>query len=174
MLRGAPAVNCCAAISTESNRVTAGARIAHGGPRLRTLARRGRELAGWIVPAGILAVLPKCPACIVAYLAIGSGIGISVSTAIYLRWGVVILCVASLSYFAASRGRRFMARRTEAAPSREPFGDQKLSIGRKSRSVGRGSRLGPQQEPKSGPTPAPFPAEHIGPYITISSFISIG
>ena len=114
MLRGAPAVNCCAAISTESNRITAGARIAHGGPRLRTLARRGRELAGWIVPAGILAVLPKCPACIVAYLAIGSGIGISVSTAIYLRMGLVILCVASLLYFAVSRGRRFVVRLAHA------------------------------------------------------------
>jgi hypothetical protein len=84
-----------------------------GGPR--PVRRRFGEVAGWIVPGGILALLPKCPACIVAYLAIGSGIGISISTATYLRMGLVILCSASLSYFAASRGWRFMAHRIEAA-----------------------------------------------------------
>jgi hypothetical protein len=103
-------VNCCAATLTGSNRATAGVRIAHGGPRLRTLARRGREAAGWIVPGSILALLPKCPACIVAYLAVGSGIGISVSTATYLHTGLVILCVGSLAYFAVRRGWRLMAR----------------------------------------------------------------
>ncbi len=103
-------MNCCAAILTGSNRATAGTRIAHGGPRLRTLARRSREAAGWIVPSSVLALLPKCPACIVAYLALGSGIGISVPTAIYLRMGLVILCVGSLAYFALRRGRRLMAR----------------------------------------------------------------
>src|SRR5208282_6791480 len=116
VLRGAPVMNCCAASSTRSNRLTAAARIAHGGPRLRTLARRGREVAGWIVPSSILALLPKCPACLAAYFAIGSGVGISVSTAIYIRTGLVILCVASLSYFAVSRGRRFMARLTGLVP----------------------------------------------------------
>jgi hypothetical protein len=110
VLWGARVVNCCAAISTGSNRVTAGARAARGGPRLRTLVRRGREVAGWIVPGGILALLPKCPVCIVAYFVIGSGIGISVSTATYLRMGLVILCVSWLSYFAISCGRRFFVR----------------------------------------------------------------
>jgi len=119
VLLGAPVVNCCAPISTGSKSVTVGARIANGGPRPLTVAQRCREVAGWIVPGGILALLPKCPACIVAYLAIGGWIGISVSTVIYLRVGLVILCVASLSYFAVSRGRRYVARRLEAAPSQK-------------------------------------------------------
>lgn len=113
-------MNCCAAISAGSNRLTAEARTANGGPCLQTvprrLARRCREAAGWILPGGILALLPKCPACIVAYLAIGSGIGISISTAIYLRMGLVTLCVASLTYFAVSRGRRYLALRPQAEP----------------------------------------------------------
>jgi hypothetical protein len=106
---------CCAGVSSGSSRGCAkpGARIASRGPR--PLARRCREVAGWIVPGGILALLPKCPACLAAYCAIGGGIGISVSTAIYVRVGLVTLCVASLSYFAVSRGCRFIARPRPAA-----------------------------------------------------------
>jgi cytochrome c oxidase assembly factor CtaG len=115
-------VNCCAAISTGSNRATAGARIAHGGPRLRTLARRCRETTGWIIPSSILVLLPKCPACIAAYFAIGSGIGISVSTALYVRMALVVLCVGSLLYLAASRGRRFIAWRRKWRPSKNIYG----------------------------------------------------
>jgi hypothetical protein len=97
---------CCEGVSTCSSR-TAEARVALGDPRAPTFVRRSLDLAGWIVPSGILALLPKCPACLIAYFAIGSGIGISMSTAIHLR---MALCAASLSYLAASRGRRFIAR----------------------------------------------------------------
>jgi hypothetical protein len=75
------------------------------GPRRGT---RMLEVAGWMVPSGVLALLPKCPACIAAYIALGSGIGISVSTATYLRAALVILSLASLTYFAATRVRRFV------------------------------------------------------------------
>jgi hypothetical protein len=108
VLLGASIVNCCAAISAGSNRMRA--RTVNGGPRLQARARRCREIAGWIIPGSVLVLLPKCPACIVAYLAIAGGIGISVSTAIYLRMGLVILCVASLLYFAVSGSRRLLAR----------------------------------------------------------------
>ena len=99
---------CCEGVSACSSR-TAAARVAIGDPRAPTLIRRCLDLAGWIVPSGILAILPKCPACLVAYFAIGTGIGISMSTAVYLRMALVVLCAASLSYLAASRGRRFIA-----------------------------------------------------------------
>ena len=101
---------CCDGVPIRSSRKAAGARVAIGDPRAPTLARRCLDAAGWIVPTGILALLPKCPACLIAYFAIGTGIGISMSTAIYLRMALVVLCAASLSYLAASRGRRFIAR----------------------------------------------------------------
>lgn len=87
-----PLVNthhCSGVALTSSGHRTAGVRIAIGGPR--TLARRCLEVAGWIVPSGMLALLPKCPACLAAYFAIGTGIGISMSTAMYLRVALVTL-----------------------------------------------------------------------------------
>ena len=101
--------HCCEGVSTCSSR-TAEARVAIGDPRAPTLMRRCLDVARWIGPSGILALLPKCPACLAVYFALGTGIGISMSTAVYLRMALVMLCAASLSYLAASRGRRFMAR----------------------------------------------------------------
>jgi hypothetical protein len=77
----------------------------------RPASRLGRvgEIAGWLVPSATLVLIPKCPVCVAAYVALATGIGISLPTATYLRAILVVLCVASLVFIAARRLRGLMA-----------------------------------------------------------------
>lgn len=104
--------NCCQAVSNRVNPTSTQTRIATGGPRPRGMMRRVRDIAGWILSGGILALLPKCPACLAAYFLVGTGIGISMSAAAYLRILLVALCVGSLSYLTARVGLRLIAQPT--------------------------------------------------------------
>ena len=71
-----------------------------------TWVRRVRELFAWGLPSALLVLMPKCPACLAAYVALWTGLGLSLSTATYLRWVVLFLCAASLLLLAVSRLRR--------------------------------------------------------------------
>jgi len=76
--------------------------------RPASITRRVGEITGWIIPTATLALLPKCPVCLAAYVALATGIGISLPAATYLRMTLVTLCVASLAFIAATRLRNFI------------------------------------------------------------------
>jgi hypothetical protein len=72
--------SCCCAADAKRGRVGAGV----------------KSLFGWVGPTTILVFMPKCPMCFAAYIAIATGVGISVSLATALRTSLIALCVVAL------------------------------------------------------------------------------
>jgi hypothetical protein len=70
---------------------------------------RCREIAACAFPGALLVLMPKCPACLAGYVAVWTGFGLSLATATYLRWALLILCAASLSYLALKWMGRLLA-----------------------------------------------------------------
>jgi len=64
------------------------------------------NIAGWLIPGGVLALMPKCPACLAAYIALATGCALSATTAAGLRATLVTLCAVSL----VSLGMRAVSR----------------------------------------------------------------
>jgi hypothetical protein len=53
----------------------------------------GRGLR-WLVPGALLALMPKCPVCLAGYLALATGVGVSLPVAQALRFTLMALCAA--------------------------------------------------------------------------------
>ena len=67
---------------------------------MRQLTRRFFEAAGCVLPGVMIALLPKCPVCLAAWLAV-AGVGLSASAAGVLRTLLLVLSVGPLIYLAA-------------------------------------------------------------------------
>ena len=70
------------------------------------------DVAGWLVPGIVLSLPPKCPACLAAYVAIGTGLALSATTATYLRLTLLVLSLALLTYMGQRGFRGLLAGRT--------------------------------------------------------------
>ena len=89
-------------LATESN----AGRSANEAKRPAGRLCRAWRNSQWIFPATMLALLPKCPFCVAAYVALFTGVGISVSTARWIQIIFVVVCVASFGYLLFKRFRR--------------------------------------------------------------------
>jgi hypothetical protein len=75
-----------------------------------SIVRHAVDLVGWIVPGAILALIPKCPICLAGYVALWTGLGLSVAAAANLRVLLIIVCVILLIFLAARQTRRLITR----------------------------------------------------------------
>lgn len=74
--------------------------------------KRAAGIAGWLMPGLLLVLMPKCPACFAAYIALVSGIGLSLPVAAGVRMTLVMLCVASLVFLVSRRCHRWFKSRS--------------------------------------------------------------
>jgi hypothetical protein len=89
--------HCCHGEPASSGGQTAGR---GEGPRPASRLRRSLDTGGSVLSAVVLILLPKCPACLAAYLAAGAGIGVTFTTASHLRTALLALSLAGLAYVA--------------------------------------------------------------------------
>ena len=80
-----------------------------------SIVRHCPEAVSSLLPAVILVLLPKCPVCIAAYIAMVTGIGLSLPVTAHLRTLLVVLCATSLIYFVVRRIHWRLALRLQAA-----------------------------------------------------------
>jgi hypothetical protein len=80
-----------------------------GDRKAPTWLRSVREICAWALPSAILVLVPKCPACLAAYVTLWTGLGLSLVTATYLRWLLLFVGVASLLFLIVQRLDRIRA-----------------------------------------------------------------
>ena len=70
---------------------------------------RGRvgAAAQWAGPLVVLALIPKCPACVAGYVLLFTGIGMTFAAAAAVRTGVVAVCAAAVVGLIAREVYRF-------------------------------------------------------------------
>ncbi len=76
------------------------------GDRRTGLLRRAWRGIQWLFPTALLVLMPKCPMCVAAYIALFTGVGISVSTAQWIQILMLVFCFTSLTYLAVRFWRR--------------------------------------------------------------------
>ncbi|HVU88242.1 MAG TPA: hypothetical protein VHD36_13060 [Pirellulales bacterium] len=59
--------------------------------------RRGWEIAAGALSLGIWAIVPKCPICLAAHVALWSGLGLSFAAATLVRWSLLGVSAALLA-----------------------------------------------------------------------------
>jgi len=72
-------------------------------PQKKSWLRHVRGGADWILPGAMLALMPKCPICLAAYVALATGFTMSGSSAHMLMRTLTVLCLGTLALCAVRR-----------------------------------------------------------------------
>lgn len=67
-------------------------------PCCKHARKRSTAVAEWLVPGLLLVLMPKCPACFAAYIALATGIGLSLPVASFVRTTLIVMGVAALAF----------------------------------------------------------------------------
>lgn len=87
-------------------------------PTTRTWLARGWSLTQWAAPIAALVLMPKCPACVAAYVLLLTGAGISFAAASVVQSAAVWLCWAALMLLGARVTWRLLAPRVSQGARR--------------------------------------------------------
>ena len=63
-------------------------------------ARKTAGKSGWLLPGILLVLMPKCPICFAAYIALVTGISIPITAAAWLRGSLIAGCIGALVWLA--------------------------------------------------------------------------
>ena len=85
-----------------------GCQCCHGGggatqPAALTASRSVWEITAGALSVGVWVLMPKCPVCLAAYVALWTGLGLSFATAQYVRWSLLLLSATALLYLVGKR-----------------------------------------------------------------------
>jgi hypothetical protein len=75
----------------------------------RSASRSLWDIAVGAFSVGLWVLTPKCPVCLAAYVALWTGLGLSLTAATYVRWSLLLLSGVALGYLVV---RRFARRST--------------------------------------------------------------
>jgi hypothetical protein len=94
-------LNCCAQ----------GDGVSPAPPPARSRARRGLiGFVQWMIPVTVLALVPKCPACVAAYVLLFTGVGLSLAVAAAMRWALIAVSIGMIAYLIFQVVRHAVAR----------------------------------------------------------------
>jgi hypothetical protein len=97
-------LNCCSSDDTVPTAFTAA-----------SAPRRLGAAVEWAIPILTLALVPKCPFCVAAYILFLTGMGVSLSTAAAIRWAMIGVSLAALVWLASRAARMRLRRRAHAS-----------------------------------------------------------
>jgi hypothetical protein len=67
---------------------------------------RAWRSAQWLFPTALLVLMPKCPLCVAAYIALFTGIGVTAATGRWIQILLLVFCLSSLAFLAVRTWRR--------------------------------------------------------------------